>query len=109
MKEIIKEKYRKELEEMSNSELLFEFEFSCNEIERLSRIINNGPYEQQLLSYEMVRKRICKEKGREEVHRETALEMLKDGEKLSKIMKYSTLAQEAIFALAKENGLEVIA
>lgn len=61
MKEIIKEKYRKELEEMSNSELLFEFEFSCNEIERLSRIINNGPYEQQLLSYEMVRKRICKE------------------------------------------------
>ena len=53
--------------------------------------------------------RICKEKGREEVHRETALEMLKDGEKLSKIMKYSTLAQEAIFALAKENGLEVIA
>ena len=53
--------------------------------------------------------RICKEKGREEVHRETALEMLKDGEKLSNIMKYSTLAQEAIFALAKENGLEVIA
>ena len=42
------------------------------------------------------------------VHRETALEMLKDGEKLSKIMKYSTLAKEAIFTLASENGLEVV-
>ena len=61
MKEIIKEKYIKELEEMSNSELLFEFEFCCNEIERLMKIINNGPYEQQLLSCENVRKRICKD------------------------------------------------
>ena len=61
MKEIIKEKYRKELEEMSNSELLFEFEFSCNEVERLRKLINNGPYEQKLLNCEMVRKRICKE------------------------------------------------
>ena len=61
MKEIIKERYRNELEEMSNSELLFEFEFCCNEIERLMKIINNGQYEQQLLSCEMVRKRICKE------------------------------------------------
>lgn len=61
MKEIIKETYRRELEGMSNSELLFEFEFCCDEIERLMKIINNGPYEQQLLSCEMVRKRICKE------------------------------------------------
>lgn len=61
MKEIIKERYRKELEEMSNNELLFEFEFCCSEIERLMKIINNGPYEQQILSCEMVRKRICKE------------------------------------------------
>ena len=61
MKEIIKEKHRKELEEMSNSELLFEFEFSCNEVERLRKLINNGPYEQKLLNCEMVRKRICKE------------------------------------------------
>lgn len=60
MKEIIKEKYSRELEEMSNSELLFEFEFCCGEIERLMKIINNGPYEQQCLSCEMVRKRICK-------------------------------------------------
>lgn len=61
MKEIIKEKYRRELEEMSNSELLFEFEFCCIEIERLMKIANNGSYEQQLLSCEMTRKRICKE------------------------------------------------
>ena len=56
--------------------------------------------------------KIFTEKGRAEgeakVHRETALEMLKDGEKLSKIMKYSTLAKEAIFTLASENGLEVV-
>lgn len=61
MKKIIKEKYRKELEEMSNSELLFEFEFCCNEIERLKKIINNGQYERKLLNCEMIRKRICKE------------------------------------------------
>ena len=52
--------------------------------------------------------RICKEKGREEVHRETALEMLKDKKPLNEIIKYSKLAKEAIFALAKENGLEVV-
>lgn len=46
MKDIIKEIYRRELGEMSNNELLFEFEFCCNEIERLMKIINNGPYEQ---------------------------------------------------------------
>ena len=46
---------------MSNNELLFEFEFCCDEIERLMKIINNGPYEQKLLSCEMIRKRICKE------------------------------------------------
>ena len=45
---------------------------------------------------------------REDVHKETALEMLKDGEKLSKIIKYSTLAKDAVLALAKENGLEVV-
>lgn len=32
MKEIIKERYRKELEEMSNNELLFEFEFCYSEL-----------------------------------------------------------------------------
>ena len=47
--------------------------------------------------------------GEAKKSRETALEMLKDGEKLSKIIKYSTLAKEAVLALAEENGLEVIA
>ena len=42
------------------------------------------------------------------VHRETALEMLKDKKPLNEIIKYSTLAKEAVFALAKENGLEVV-
>ena len=49
-----------------------------------------------------------REESEAKVHRETALEMLKGGEKLSKIIKYSTLAKEAVFALAKENGLEVV-
>ena len=50
-----------------------------------------------------------KAEGEAKKSRETALEMLKDGEKLSKIIKYSTLAKEAVLALAEENGLEVIA
>ena len=56
--------------------------------------------------------KIFTEKGRAEgeakVHRETALEMLKDKKPLNEIIKYSTLAKEAVFALAKENGLEVV-
>ena len=40
--------------------------------------------------------------------RETALEMLKDGEPLTKIMKYSKLDKEAILLLAKENGIEAV-
>ena len=44
----------------------------------------------------------------EKKSRETAIEMLKDGEPLTKIMKYSKLDKEAILLLAKENGLEVI-
>ena len=44
----------------------------------------------------------------EKKSRETAIEMLKDGEPLTKIMKYSKLDKEAILLLDKENGLEVI-
>ena len=40
--------------------------------------------------------------------RETALEMLKDGEPLTKIMKYSKLAKEDILLMAKENGIEAV-
>ena len=46
--------------------------------------------------------------GEAKKSRETALEMLKDGEPLTKIMKYSKLGQEDILLLARENGLEVI-
>ena len=47
-------------------------------------------------------------KGEAKKSRETAIEMLKDGEPLTKIIKYSKLGQEDILLLAKENGLEVI-
>ena len=46
--------------------------------------------------------------GEAKKSRETALEMLKDGEPLTKIMKYSKLDKEAILLLGKENSLEVI-
>ena len=46
--------------------------------------------------------------GEAKVHKETALEMLKDKKPLNEIIKYSTLAKEAVFALDKENGLEVV-
>ena len=48
------------------------------------------------------------EEGEAKKSRETAIEMLKDGEPLTKIIKYSKLTKEAILLLAKENGLEVI-
>ena len=46
--------------------------------------------------------------GEAKKSRETALEMLKDREPLTKIMKYSKLAKEDILLLAKENGIEVV-
>ncbi|MGM9528687.1 MAG: hypothetical protein ACI3XH_01615, partial [Phascolarctobacterium sp.] len=50
----------------------------------------------------------AKQEGKAEERRETALEMLKDGEPLTKIIKYSKLSEEDIRKLAKENGLEVV-
>ena len=46
--------------------------------------------------------------GEAKKSRETAIEMLKDGEPLTKIMKYSKLPEEDIVSLAKENGVEVV-
>ena len=46
--------------------------------------------------------------GEAKKSRETALEMLKDGEPLTKIMKYSKLDKEDILLLAKENGIEAV-
>ena len=48
------------------------------------------------------------EEGEAKKSRETAIEMLKDGEPLTKIMKYSKLAKEDILLLAKENGIEAV-
>lgn len=42
------------------------------------------------------------------VHKETALEMLKDKKPLHEIVKYSKLAKDVVLQLAKENGLEVV-
>ena len=47
-------------------------------------------------------------KGEAKKSRETALEMLKDGEPMTKIIKYSKLPEGDILLLAKENGLEVV-
>ena len=46
--------------------------------------------------------------GEAKKSRETAIEMLKDREPLTKIMKYSKLAKEDILLLAKENGIEAV-
>ena len=51
---------------------------------------------------------IAFEAGEAKKSRETALEMLKDGEPLTKIMKYSKLDKEDILLLAKENGIEAV-
>ena len=44
----------------------------------------------------------------EKKSRETAIEMLTDGEPLTKTIKYSKLGQADILFLDNENGLEVI-
>ena len=48
------------------------------------------------------------EQGEAKRGKETALEMLKDGEKLPKIIKYSKLTEADILSLAKQNGLDVV-
>lgn len=48
------------------------------------------------------------EQGEVKRGKETALEMLKDGEKLPKIIKYSKLPEADVLELAKINGLEVV-
>ena len=48
------------------------------------------------------------EQGEVKRGKETALEMLKDGEKLPKIIKYSKLPEADVLELAKKNGLKVV-
>lgn len=47
-------------------------------------------------------------KGEAKKSKETALEMLKDKQPLAYIIKYSTLDEKEVYALAEENGLEVV-
>ena len=49
-----------------------------------------------------------KAEGEAKKSRDTALEMLKDKQPLPYILKYSKLAEDDVFTLAKENGLEVV-
>ena len=62
----------------------------------------------KIREHEIVAYEAGEAQGEAKKSRETAIEMLKDGEPLTKIMKYSKLDKEAILLLAKENGLEVI-
>ena len=62
----------------------------------------------KIREHEIVAYEAGEAQGEAKKSRETAIEMLKDGEPLAKIMKYSKLDKEAILLLAKENGLEVI-
>ena len=62
----------------------------------------------KIREHEIVAYEAGEAQGEAKKSRETAIEMLKDGEPLTKIIKYSKLGQEDILLLAKENGLEVI-
>ena len=62
----------------------------------------------KIREHEIVAYEAGEAQGEAKKSRETAIEMLKDGEPLTKIMKYSKLGQEDILLLARENGLEVI-
>lgn len=61
MNKRVKQDYIKDLEEMSNNELLFEFDFCCTEVERLMKLSNNDKFSYERLSGEMSRKRLCKD------------------------------------------------
>ena len=61
MNKRVREDYIKDLEEMFNNELLFEFDFCCTEVERLMELSDNDKFAQERLNGEMFRKRLCKE------------------------------------------------
>ena len=62
----------------------------------------------KIREHEIVAYEAGEAQGEAKKSRETAIEMLKDGEPLTKIMKYSKLAKEDILLLAKENGIEAV-
>lgn len=55
--------YREDLKELNNDDLLFEYGFSCGEVERFRKLSKNSDnkYLQTRFEYEKQCKRICKE------------------------------------------------
>lgn len=57
-------KYREDLKELNNSDLLFEYKFACIEVDRYRQSVKNNPYNKDLqkrLAYEEQIERICKD------------------------------------------------
>lgn len=67
MNNIIEKKlndYREDLQELSNNDLLFEYEFACTEVERYRQFSDDNPvneYLQQRFDYEKQVRSICKD------------------------------------------------
>ena len=56
--------YREELEELSNNDVLFEYDFVCNEVEKFRRLTKDNPdneHFQKRFDYERQAKVICEE------------------------------------------------
>ena len=65
LEKILKD-YREDLEDSSDKDLLFEYEFTCTEVERLTQLVKSTRNQlcldnQKRLDCEMQRKIICKE------------------------------------------------
>lgn len=56
--------YREDLQELTNSDLLFEYKFACIEVEHYSQLVRNTPDNKNLqnrLDYEKQIEKICKD------------------------------------------------
>ena len=76
-----------------------------------ARIKNREDWRYQIMTLDMeiqVMKRHVAEKTKEEERKAVAMEMLKDGEPLDKITKYSKLTETAIRKLAQSMGVAVL-
>ena len=76
-----------------------------------TRIKNREDWRYQIMTLDMeiqVMKRHVAERTKEEERKAVAMEMLKDGEPLDKITKYSKLTEAAIRKLAQSMGVAVL-
>ena len=76
-----------------------------------TRIKNREDWRHQIMTLDMeiqVMKRHVAERTKEEERKAVAMEMLKDGEPLDKITKYSKLTEAAIRKLAQSMGVAVL-